>query len=52
MYTLLVHSWTSLLSRVGELGPPCNVFLFQDAIAKGHSYYGMFKRKFGIQYEE
>jgi len=26
--------------------------LFQDAIAKGHSYYGMFKRKFGIQYEE
>lgn len=24
----------------------------QGAIAKGHSYYGLFKRKFGIQYDE
>ena len=23
-----------------------------DAIAKGHAYYGLFKRKYGIQYDE
>ena len=43
--------------RIAKSPYHCDLLLnwalgLQDAIAKGHSYYSMFKRKYGVQYEE